>query len=259
VEGSAPVNTVTVGLSLVGLLVLLVASAAIVTRLAGLGRPRDVLLAAVRAVVQLSVVSLVIGFVLRSLWLTFAFLLVMVTVAAATSARRITGGLRPSSWWTALPILAGIVPTLTAILLSTAVPLVPIAILPSAGILIGGAMTATSIAGRRCTEELTAQRGSYEAALSLGMTRREGVTLVARPAAALALVPGLDQTRTVGLVTLPGAFVGVLLAGASPLQAGAVQLLVLIALLLVQVLAVTVTVELISAGLLPVGSGPLPE
>jgi len=35
-------------------------------------------------------------------------------------------------------------------------------------------------------------------------------------AAALALVPGLDQTRTVGLVTLPGAFVGVLLAGASP-------------------------------------------
>lgn len=69
---------------------------------------------------------------------------------------------------------------------------------------------------------------------------------MARPAAALALVPGLDQTRTVGLVTLPGAFVGVLLAGASPVQAAAVQVLVLIALLLVQVLAVTVTVELIS-------------
>ena len=73
-------------------------SAVIVTRLAGLGRPRDVLLAAVRAVVQLAVVSLVIGFVLRSLWLTFAFLAVMVTVAAATSARRITAGLRPGSW-----------------------------------------------------------------------------------------------------------------------------------------------------------------
>lgn len=187
-------NTVTVGWSLAGLLILLVASAAIVTRLAGLGRPRDVLLAAARAVVQLTVVSLVIGLVLRSLWLTFAFLLVMVTVAAATSARRITGDLRPGSWWTTLPILSGIVPTLTAILLSTAVPLEP--------------------AGRRCIEELTAQRGSYEAALSLGMTRREGVALVARPAA-LALVPGLDQTRTVGLVTLPGAFVGVLLAGAS--------------------------------------------
>jgi hypothetical protein len=42
-------------------------------------------------------------------------------------------------------------------------------------------------------------------------------------------------------------------------QAGAVQLLVLTALLLVQALAVAVTMELISAGLLPVGGGPLPE
>ena len=91
------------------------------------------------------------------------------------------------------------------------------------------------------------------------MSRREGVGLVARPAAALALVPGLDQTRTVGLVTLPGAFVGVLLAGASPLQAGAAQVLVLVALMLVQTLAVAVTVELIAAGLLPVGAGPLPQ
>ena len=135
----------------------------------------------------------------------------------------------------------------------------PVAILPAGGILIGGAMTATSISGRRVTEELTVQRGSYEAALSIGLSRRDAVTVVARDAAGLALVPVLDQTRTVGLVTLPGAFVGVLLAGASPLQAGAVQVLVLIGLLLVQVIAVTLTVELISAGLLPVGGRPLME
>jgi putative ABC transport system permease protein len=148
---------------------------------------------------------------------------------------------------------------MTAILLSTAMPIEPVAILPTAGILIGGAMTATSLAGRRLTEELTMQRGPYEAALSIGLSRRDGVTLVARGSAALALVPGLDQTRTVGLVTLPGAFVGVLLAGASPVQAGAVQLLVLVALLLVQAIAVTGTVELVSAGLLPIGANPLPE
>ena len=45
----------------------------------------------------------------------------------------------------------------------------------------------------------------------------------------------------------------------APVQAGAVQLLVLIGLLLVQALAVTVTIELISAGLLPIGAEPLPE
>jgi putative ABC transport system permease protein len=72
--------------------------------------------------------------------------------------------------------------------------------------------------------------------------------LIARDDASLALVPGLDQTRTVGLVTLPGAFVGMLLGGASPLQAAAVQLVVLVALLLVQAIAVLVTVELVARG-----------
>jgi putative ABC transport system permease protein len=157
-----------------------------------------------------------------------------------------------------VPILLGVLPVLAAILASGVLPAEPVAILPTAGILIGGAMTATSLAGRRLVEELTEHRGTYEAGLSLGLTRRDAVTVVARPAAGLALVPGLDQTRTVGLVTLPGAFVGMLLAGASPLQAGAVQLLVLLGLLLVQALAVVTVVELVSAGLLAVGNRPLP-
>lgn len=252
-------NTVTLGWPFAVLVVALTGAAAAATRLAGLGTARHVAIAATRAVAQLAAVSLVIGFVLQSLWLTALFLTLMVAVAAGTSAHRITGSLRPRGWWTMVPILAGLVPTMAAILLSTVMPLEPVAILPTAGILIGGAMTATSIAGRRLTEELTGHRGSYEAALSLGMSRRDGVTLVGREAAGIALIPGLDQTRTVGLVTLPGAFVGVLLAGASPLQAAAVQLLVLTGLLLVQVLAVTVTIELVSAGLLPIGAHPLDE
>jgi putative ABC transport system permease protein len=50
----------------------------------------------------------------------------------------------------------------------------------------------------------------------------------------------------VGLVTLPGAFVGMLMAGASPVMAGAVQLFVLIALMAVQSVAVAVTLELVA-------------
>ena len=252
-------QVVEVGWALAALLTVLTGCAAVLVRWAGLGRARPVVIAAVRAVVQLAVVSLVIAFVLRSIPWTVAFIAVMVIVATGTSAQGITGSLRPRGWLAALPILAGVVPTLTLILLSTAVPIAPIAILPLAGILVGNAMTATTLAGRRAIEELTSQRGAYEAALSLGFTRRESVALVARPTAAVALVPGMDVTRTVGLVTLPGAFVGVLLGGASPVQAGAAQVLVLVALLLVQALAVAVTVELLSAGLLPVGEGPLPH
>ena len=56
--------------------------------------------------------------------------------------------------------------------------------------------------------------------------------MVIEKTAADALLPNLDQTRTVGLVTLPGAFVGVLLSTGSAAQAGAVQILILIALVL---------------------------
>jgi putative ABC transport system permease protein len=115
-----------------------------------------------------------------------------------------------------------------------------------AGILLGGAMTATTLAGQRMFDELRRRRGEYEAALCLGMVPRDAVVEVARDAAGLALVPALDQTRTVGLVTLPGAFVGVLLGGGSAAAAGAAQALILIGLLAVESIAVLVTVELVA-------------
>ncbi len=252
-------NTVSIGPLLAVLLVVLAGAAALIVWKVDLGRPRDVLTAVARAVVQLAAVSLIIGAVLRSMWLTAAFLSVMVLVGAATAGQRITGSLGARAWWAGVPIVVAVVPTVGLILASTVLPLHPVAVLPAAGILIGGAMTATSLAGRRTGDELRGRRGEYEAALSIGLGRRDAVLLVGRPAAALALIPGMDQTRTVGLVTLPGAFVGVLLAGASPWQAGATQILVLAALLLVQAIAVAVTVELIAAGLLPAGSEILPE
>ncbi len=141
---------------------------------------------------------------------------------------------------------------LALVLASGTVPLRGEAVIPIAGILVGGAMTATSLAGRRLREELAARRGEVEAALALGFLQRDAVREVLRPAAATALVPPLDQTRTVGLVTLPGAFVGVLLGGGSPLAAGAAQLLVLVGLLATQVAAVWTVVELVARGrLLP--------
>jgi ABC-type iron transport system FetAB permease component len=49
-------------------------------------------------------------------------------------------------------------------------------------------------------------------------------------------------------VTLPGAFVGVLLGGGTPLEAGAAQLLVLIGLLATEAIVVWVVIELVARG-----------
>jgi putative ABC transport system permease protein len=234
------------GWPLVAVLALLVAGAAAVVGVGGLGAWRPVVTAAVRAVGQLAAVSLVIVFVLRSGWLTAAFVLFMFGIAAWTSARRVTKARHGR--WVAVSIAAGVAPILGLLLAAGIVPANPLAVVPVAGILIGGAMTATSLAGRRALDELTARRGEYEAALALGFPDPDAVRLIVRPTAGQALVPVLDQTRTVGLVTLPGTFVGILLGGGSPLQAGATQLLVLIALLAIEGVAVLITVELVANG-----------
>jgi putative ABC transport system permease protein len=246
---SALVSVQGVG-GLVRLAIVVVASAglaALINHFGQLGHGGDDLRAALRACVQLVVVGLLISAVLGSWWLTLGFITLMLSVASLTAGRRLA---HEGAWWFAAPpVVLGAAPVAGALMLSGLIPHQTIAIVPIVGILIGGAMTATTLAGKHALGALRTRHGEYEAALSIGLLPRDSALLIAREDAALALVPGLDQTRTVGLVTLPGAFVGMLLGGASPLQAAAVQLVVLVALLLVQAVAVFVTVELVARGL----------
>lgn len=212
----------------------------------GRSHTRAVAFAGLRAAVQLAAVSWVIGWVVGAVPTLLGFVALMYAVAVRTAGRRITSN--ATWWWAAVPLAAGVLPVLLALVLTGLVPVDGIALVPIAGILIGGALTATVLAGRRALEELLGRRGEVEAALALGLLDRDARLEIARPVAAGALLPGLDQTRTVGLVTLPGAFVGMLLGGASPLLAGAVQLFVLFALMLVQVVAVATVLELIARG-----------
>jgi putative ABC transport system permease protein len=174
------------------------------------------------------------------------FVAVMYVAASVTAGRRVTHG--ASAGWVAGPILASTLPVLTALLLTGVLPSNALAVIPVSGIMIGGAMTASTLAGRRALDDLAARRGEVEAALSIGLPARDAALEICRPAASNAMIPILDQTRTVGLVTLPGAFVGMLLGGASPVEAGAVQLFVLVALLAVEAIAVVLVTEAVARG-----------
>jgi putative ABC transport system permease protein len=227
------------------LLVALVVLTAVLARVGGLGHQRAIPVAAIRAVVQLAAVGLLVGLALRSLAGTIAFLLLMLTVAAITSGGRLRA--LPRSRRRAALVIAGPAVVMLGLLAVTrSVPDNPATLLPLGGILIGGAMTATSLAGRRLLGTLRDSWGEYEAALSLGFTPRQAVRVVAGAAGAEALVPALDQTRTVGLVTLPGTFIGMVLGGADPLAAAAFQLVVLICLLAVELAAILLITELVA-------------
>ncbi|MEV4614360.1 ABC transporter permease [Kitasatospora sp. NPDC049258] len=230
---------------------LLLAGAVAVAGWGRLGHGRAVLRAGLRAALQLAAVALVIAWVVGSLWTSAAFVLLMLAVAVRTAGRRITAG--PDWPWAAVPICAGVLPVLALLLGTGLLPRQGLSLIPVAGILIGGALSATSLAGRRALDELRTRHGEVEAALALGFEDRDARLEICRTAAATSLVPALDQTRTVGLVTLPGAFVGMLLGGATPVQAGAVQLFVLVALLLVEAVAVVAVLELVGRGLVAPG------
>ncbi|MFE9581449.1 ABC transporter permease [Nocardia sp. NPDC006044] len=237
---------VTPGVGLAVLCVVLVGAAAAVYWVAQLGPVPVAPLAAGRAVLQLAAVASILAAALSALWSSILVLVVMFGAAVFTAARRAQAG-RSAAWLT-LSIGVGLLATLLPMLVSGVVPLQGVAIVPIGGIILGGTMTATSLAARRTLDTLTDRRGEVEAALSLGFLDRDARLEIIRPTATDALLPGVDQTRTVGLVTLPGAFVGVLVASGSPAHAAAVQILVLLALLLAQSCAVATTIELVATG-----------
>ncbi len=227
-------------------LVALLALAVVASLVGHLGQERAMVVAAVRAAVQLAAVSAIIVIAITHLLGAVAFVLLMFAVGVRTTCTRnhVT-----HAWpWTALAMAAGVVPVLAVIYASGTVPFTGASIIPVAGIIVGNMMTAHTLVARRQFANLRDNRGTYEAALSIGLPRREAIRMVTDPTVREALYPNLDATRTVGLVTLPGAFVGVLLGGGSPMQAGAAQVLVLVGILAGQALVVTTAHRLMMDG-----------
>ena len=234
------------GVALAVLCVVMVAAAAVIYRVTAIGRPIAVPAAALRGATQLAVVSAVLVAALSQVWSALVVLAVMFVAAGFTVFRRADAG--RSGLLLALALIAGTGIVVPMMLISGVVPVAGVALVPVGGIILGGSMSATSLSARRALTALGERHGEVEAALSLGMSERDSRLEVIRESAGDALLPGLDQTRTVGLATLPGAFVGVLLASGSAVQAGAVQILVLAGLLLAQTCSVALAVELIARG-----------
>ncbi|MEH3134377.1 MAG: ABC transporter permease [Mycolicibacterium neoaurum] len=232
--------------TLVAVCVVMAVLAALVNRVVLHGSPWAAPVAALRAAVQLAAVSAVLVVALQKLWSSVVVLAVMFTVASFTAARRSQA--RHGAGWLAVAVAAGMVAVVPLLLLTGMLPLAGVALVPVFGIVLGGTMTATAVAARRALDALGEHHGEIEAALSLGFSERFSRMMVIQRPLSDALIPNLDQARTAGLVTLPGAFVGVLLATGSAAQAGAVQVLVLIALLLAQVCGVAVAGELVARG-----------
>jgi putative ABC transport system permease protein len=233
------------GPGLVIVCVVMAAAAAVVYRLTALGPTLTVPRAGIRAALQLAALAGILAAAMTHLWSSTLVLAVMFIVATVTAARRSQA---IGSAWVAAALALGLAAVLPPLLLSRVVPTTGVALVPIVGIVLGGTMTAVAVAAHRALDSLNIRAGEVDAALSLGLSERDSRMEIIQRTAADALLPNLDQTRTVGVVVLPGAFVGVLLSTGSAAQASAVQILILIALLWSQTCGVALTIELVARG-----------
>ncbi len=212
-----------------------------------LGLERSVLWAATRALVQLLAVGLALTFILdpgRPLVLAWAWVAMTVVVAAATVASRAREV--PGAFPLALVACAAATAVTLAVLFGLQVfPLEARTVVPMAGLTLGNTMTATVVAGRRIVGELSDKRAEVEARLALGQPWRDAARPYVRSAVRTALVPQVETTKAVGLVALPGAMTGLILAGVDPLDAVKVQA----AVMYVVLASVSTTVTVVAFGL----------
>jgi putative ABC transport system permease protein len=206
----------------------LVAIAIAVSLWRGTGLESEYAVAVIRSFIQLTAIGYVIQAIFDedTLTLVVALIVVMVLFGAYTArgrAERVPGAF--------LPLLVGLsVAAAATLVLVVALGVFepePRFLVPVGGMVIGNAMTASAVALNRLGEDISEGAGKIEAALALGATSTQAAAPILRRSLRSAMIPLVDSTKTTGLIFFPGTMVGMLLAGAEPVDAVRLQLVLL--------------------------------
>lgn len=216
----------------------LVALAAAIAYRQRLRLTTELVIAAVRAGVQLVAVGAILVIVFRHTGLpgALAWVVLMVVIAGQVAGRR-GAGLPHAVWAATIGVAFGAALTLGVLIGLRIISTEARVVVPVGGMVVSGAMQATGIALRRLHEDARGSRAAVEARLCLGLSAREAFLPFRRSALRTALVPAIDATKVVGLISLPGAMTGLILAGVDPLTAIRYQIVVMYMLLAAAALA----------------------
>jgi len=206
---------------------------------------KDMALGSVRAFVQLVAVGYAVRFIfdLESTWLILLALGLMTIVGAHAAAGRVKD-LKGSFGTCLTAMLVGSAVTLATMLLFRIISFDARYVIPLAGMIIGNSMNASALAVDRLASDLRGNRLAVETALALGKSWRAASQKFQRDAARTGMVAILNFLKTVGIVALPGAMTGMILAGADPVEAVLLQVIVAYMLLAATTITSVVAVEL---------------
>jgi len=189
---------------------------------------RDIAVAVVRSFLQLTAVGYVIQaiFDTDSLWLVVALLAGMVGFGAWTArgrAKAVPGATAPIVL--ALSVAAAV--TLGLVIALGVFAAEPRYLVPVGGMVIGNSMTAVAVTLNRLADDMHDGRRQIEAMLALGATSQQAARATVARSLRSGMIPLVDSTKTTGIVFFPGTMVGMLVAGAEPVDAVRLQMVLL--------------------------------
>ena len=187
----------------------------------------ELIVALLRGFVQILVVGSVLVLLLQGPPWTSVFILIGMTLAAATiSAKRaqgIHGAFRVSLYGIGLG--AGVV-----IVIMTWVGAIESdvkTLIPVGSMIIATAMSSNALALDRFRGELESHVGQIEAGLALGADPKVVVKQYLRAAVRVSLIPRIDALKSLGIVWIPGLMAGMIIAGVDPIYAAIYQFVVI--------------------------------
>ncbi len=217
-----------------GLASLLVLALAFLSRRLGLGIEGQLLWAALRTAVQLSLIGLVLKVLFHSVHPGWVGLMAAVMLGAAgrevmvRQKRRLAG-----PWGYGVGTLSMFLSAFTVTLLALLVVVQPAPwyspqyAIPLLGMLLGNTMSGVALALDRVTQGAWQQRGAIEARLLLGQDAATAISDLRLEAMRSGTIPIINAMAAAGIISLPGMMTGQILAGAPPLEAVKYQILIM--------------------------------
>lgn len=219
---------------------LVLSTSIFVSRRAGLGLEKELIVGVMRGAAQLLAVAyvLVVLFANPHASTVLLMLSVMLTVAAYTSARRVESAPPTSVLWpnTLVAICAGSAFALVPVFAFVVRPspwFEPRHVVPISGMIVANAMNVVAQVNERLYASARADRAELEQWLALGATPRQAIARQVRAALRAALIPTINGLVTVGFVSLPGMMTGQIVSGIAPEHAIRYQLVIMYQLVVV--------------------------
>lgn len=188
---------------------------------------KEIIISVIRAIIQLVAVGYVLEYIfgLDSPVFTTLLLLLMIFNASLNAAKR-GEGIKNSLIISFVSILTGTLATLFILLISKSIEYKPYQVVPVSGMIIGNAMVALGLCFKNMKSNFENKREEVETKLSLGADILPSSIEIIRDSIRTGMVPTIDSAKVLGIVSLPGMMTGLILAGASPLEAIKYQLMV---------------------------------